>query len=129
YRFATTNFIPSLQNKKGWAFDKVDPRFTLSGPIVKGKMWFFDGLDGEYDNVIIPDLPAHQDSDTSWRGGNIAKVQTKVTTNDILTGSFLVDWLHDDHLGLSAFTPPATRPRDSENVYVISGKEQHTFSG
>lgn len=129
YRFAATNFVPSFQNKKGWTFDKVDPRFTVSGPIAKGKMWFFDGLDGEYDHVIIPDLAAHQDSDIIWRGGNIAKIQTNITTHDIVTGSFLVDWLHDDHLGLSALTPPATRPRDSENVYVVSGKEQHTFSG
>lgn len=129
YRFAATNFIPSFQNKKGWAFDKVDPRFTLSGPVIRGKMWFFDGLDGEYDQVIIPDLPSHHDSDIVWRGGNIAKVQTNVTTNDIVTGSFLVDWLHDDHLGLTALNPPATRPDDSENVYVVSGKELHTFSG
>jgi hypothetical protein len=127
YRFAATNFLPSFQNKKGWAFDKVDPRFTLSGPIVKGKLWFFDGLDGEYDNVIIPDLPSNQDSDKIWRGGNIAKVQANLTTHDIVTGSFLVDWLHDDHLGLSTLAPPATRPSDSENVYVFSVKEQHAL--
>src|SRR5205814_8027076 len=30
YRFAATNFFPSFQNKKGWALDKVDPRFTVS---------------------------------------------------------------------------------------------------
>jgi hypothetical protein len=129
YRFAATNFIPSLQNKKGWTFDKVDPRFTLSGPVVKGKMWFFDGLDGEYDNVVFPELPAHEDHDTVWRGGNIAKVQSNLTTSDILTGSFLVDWLHDNHQGMSTFAPPATRPTDNENVYVVSAKEQHTFTG
>jgi hypothetical protein len=127
YRFAATNFLPSFQNKKGWTFDKVDPRVTFSGPIVKGKLWFFDGLDGEYDNVIIPDLPSNQDSDNIWRGGNIAKVQANVTTHDILTGSFLVDWLHDDHLGFSTLSPPATRPSDSENVYVFSVKEQHAL--
>lgn len=127
YRYAATNFIPSFQNKKGWAFDKVDPRVTVSGPIVKGKLWFFDGLDGEYDNVIIPDLPSNQDSDRIWRGGNIAKVQTNVTTHDIVTGSFLVDWLHDDHFGMTTLAPPATRPSDNENVYVTSVKEQHAL--
>ncbi|HUK47960.1 MAG TPA: hypothetical protein VLW06_10225 [Terriglobales bacterium] len=127
YRFAATNFVPSIQNKKGWAFDKVDPRFTVSGPIVKGKLWFFDGLDGEYDNVIIPDLPSNEDSDNVWRGGNIAKVQANVTTHDIVTGSFLLDWLHDDHYGLTTLAPPATRPSDNENVYITSVKEQHAL--
>lgn len=127
FRFAATNFFPSFQDKTGWAFDKVDPRFTLSGPIVKGKLWFFDGLDGEYDNVIIIGLPKNEDSDHIWRGGNIAKIQANLTTHDILTGSFLVDWLHDDHLGISTLAPPATRPADTENVYVASIKEQHTM--
>jgi Carboxypeptidase regulatory-like domain/TonB dependent receptor len=127
YRFAATNFIPSVQNKKGWALDKVDPRFTASGPIVKGKLWFFDGLDGEYDNVIVPDLPSNQDSDAIWRAGNIAKVQANLSTHDIVTGSFLLDWLHDAHLGLTTLAPPATRPEDTENVYVASVKEQHAL--
>ena len=128
FRFAATNFFPSFQHKKGWAFDKVDPRFTVSGPIVKGKLWFFDGLDGEYDNVILADLPSGQDSDHVWRGGNIAKVQANLTTRDIVTGSFLVDWLHDDHLGMSTLAPPATRPADNESVYVASVKEQHALA-
>jgi hypothetical protein len=128
YRFAVTNFLPSFQHKTGWSFDKVDPRFTVSGPIVKGKLWFFDGLDGEYDNLIVPQLPPDQNNDTIWRGGNIAKVQANVTTQDILTGSFLADWLHDDHQGLSVVAPPATRPRVSDNVSIVSVKEQHTFS-
>jgi len=129
YRFAATNFVPSFQYKSGWAFNKVDPRFTVSGPIVKGKLWFFDALDGEYDKVIIPQLPPNANSDIVWRGGNLAKVQANVTTHDIVTGSFLLDWLHDDHQGFSTLAPPATRPKDSENVYVASVKEQHTFSG
>ncbi len=128
FRFAATNFLPSFQNKNGWAFDKVDPRFTVSGPIVRGKLWFFDGLDGEYDNVIITGLPSNENSDKIWRGGNIAKVQANVTSHDIVTTSFLIDWLHDDHLGLTTLAPPATRPADSENVYVASIKEQHTLS-
>jgi hypothetical protein len=128
FRFAATNFFPSFQHKKGWAFDKVDPRFTVSGPILKGKLWFFDGLDGEYDNVILADLPSGQDSDHVWRGGNIAKVQANLTTRDIVTGSFLVDWLHDDHLGMSTLAPPATRPADNENVSVVSFKEQHSLA-
>lgn len=129
YRFAATNFVPSFQYKSGWAFNKVDPRFTVSGPIVKGKLWFFDALDGEYDKVIITQLPPNANSDIVWRGGNLAKVQANVTTHDIVTGSFLLDWLHDDHQGFSTLALPATRPKDSENVYVASVKEQHTFSG
>jgi hypothetical protein len=53
----------------------VVPRVTVSGPVIKGKMWFFEGIDGEYDHIIIPELPSGSDTDVFWRGGNIAKVQ------------------------------------------------------
>src|SRR3954470_599949 len=76
YRFAATNFLPSFQTRKGFSLDKVDPRFTFSGPIRRGKMWFFDAADGEYDNVIIKELPDGADHDAVWRIGNLAKVQT-----------------------------------------------------
>lgn len=128
YRFAATNFLPSFQNKKGWTLDKVDPRFTISGPIQKGRVWFFDGVDGEYDNVIIPELPAGEDTDTIWRTSNLAKVQVNAGPRDIVTASVLVNWLHDDHLGFSTLAPATTRPEDSENLFFASLKEQHAFS-
>src|SRR5438128_662407 len=128
YRFAATNFLPSFQNKKGWTLDKVDPRFTVSGPIVKGKIWFFDGLDGEYDHVIRPELPAGQDQNTIWRLGNLAKLQANVSPNDIVTTSFLVNRLHDNHYKFSLLAPATTTPADIENVYVGSIREQHSFS-
>jgi hypothetical protein len=127
YRFAATNFIPSLQNKKGWTLDKVDPRFTVSGPIEKGRIWFFDGIDGEYDNVIIPELPAHEDTDTIWRLSNLAKLQANVTSRDIVSMSFLTDVLHDEHQNFSTLSPASTRPIDAENLYFASVRDQHTF--
>jgi hypothetical protein len=129
YRFAATNFLPSFQNKKGWTLDKVDPRFTVSGPIRKGRMWFFDALDGEYDNVIIPDLPVGEDTNTIWRAGNLAKIQANPTSRDILTASFLFNQLHNEHLNFSTLSPATATPRDFESAYVVSMKEQHTFAG
>jgi hypothetical protein len=128
YRFAATNFIPSVQNKKGWTLDKVDPRLTFSGPIQKGRAWFFDGIDGEYDNVIIPELPPGEDTDHIWRFGNIAKVQANLAPHDILSTSFLINQLHDEHQGFSTIAPATTRPIDSENLYFASIKDQHSLS-
>ncbi len=129
YRFATTNFLPSFQNKKGWTLDKVDPRFTVSGPIKKGKIWFFDAIDGEYDKVILPALPKGEDTNTIWRVGNLAKLQANPTTRDILTSSFVFNRLHDEHFKFSALAPATTTPADVENAYVSSIKEQHSFAG
>ena len=129
FRYSGTNFVPSVQNKKGLTFDKVDPRFTFSGPIRKGKMWFFDSPDGEYDNIVITELPNGANNDRLWRFGNLAKVQTKLTPRDILTASFNINHLHDDHAGLSAMDPVGATPSDIESAYLASMKNQHYFRG
>ena len=129
FRYSGTNFIPSVQNKKGLTFDKVDPRFTFSGPIRKGKMWFFDSPDGEYDNIVIPELPNGADNDRFWRFGNLAKVQINLAAGDILTTSFNINHLHDDHAGLSVINPVEATPSDIESAYLASVKDQHYFQG
>jgi hypothetical protein len=129
YRFLATDFIPSAQDKHGIRFDQFLPRLTFSGPIEKRKVWFYDAFDGEYDNTIYVQLPVGQDNDHTLRVGNLFKVQTNVTSRNILTTSFLGNYLHDEYDGLSTLSPQLTNPKDRETVYVGSVKDQHYFAG
>jgi hypothetical protein len=129
YRFSATNFIPSLQNKKGLHFDKVDPRATFSGPIRKGKAWFYDGADGEYTQDIVKKLPDGADTNWLWRFSNLAKVQVNLSSANILTTSLLVDRFHADHDGLSAINPLSTTLDRDNTKWMAAMKDQHYFSG
>ncbi len=128
YRFIATDFIPSWQNKKGWTFDQVNPRLTLSGPIVKKKIWFFDALDGAYQNEVVTELPVDQDEDVITRLGNLAKVQANVTSRNILTTSFNINQFHDQHAGLSPQNPQASTPAVDQPAYQVGFKDQHYFA-
>jgi hypothetical protein len=128
-RFAGTDFLPSLQNKHGWRFDQFLPRLTFSGPLRRGKMWFYNAFDGEYDEIIFTELPRGHDNDPVLRIGNLTKLQTNVTNRNILTGSFLVNHLHDKYAFLSPQNPQRTTPSDAESAYVGSVKDQHYFAG
>src|SRR6266852_3003110 len=110
FRFAGTDFIPSFQNKHGWRFDQFLPRFTFSGPVRKAKAWFYNAFDGDYENTIYTDLPVGQDNDYSLRVGNLTKLQTNITSRNILTTSFLLNHLHDDYPFLSPQFPQKTNP-------------------
>jgi hypothetical protein len=129
FRFYGTDFIPSVQNKHGWRFDQFLPRLTFSGPIVKGKAWFYDAFDGEYDNTIYTELPVGADNDHSLRLGNLTKLQTNLTSRNILTTSFLVNHLHDQYPYLSPQFPQIANPKDVESAYIASIKDQHYFAG
>jgi hypothetical protein len=129
FRFVATDFVPSLQNKKGITLDKIDPRLTVSGPLHKGKAWFFDGADGEYDNIIFTELPDGADRDVLWRVGNLAKVQANPTPRNIITTDLLYDHTHDQHAGFSPLNPQPATPLMDAPVYQGSLKEQYSPPG
>jgi len=128
FRFWATNFIPSIQNKNGWRFNQFLPLLTFSGPIVKRKIWFYNGFDGEYDNIVYTALPEGQDNDHVLRIGNLTKLQANVTSRNILTTSFLINYLNDQYAYLSPRSPQLANPKDTENAYITSIKDQHYFA-
>lgn len=129
FRFFATNFIPSVQNKHGWRFDQFLPRFTFSGPIEKGKAWFYNAFEGEYDNIVFTELPVDADNGHVLRFGNLSKIQTNITPRDIFTTSFLLNHLHDQYAYLSPQSPQLSNPKDVESAYIGSVKDQHYFAG
>jgi carboxypeptidase family protein/TonB-dependent receptor-like protein len=129
YRFFATNFIPSLQDKHGWRFNQFLPRFTTSGPILKHRIWYYNAFEGEYTQLVYTALPPEQDSDYIWRIGNISKIQANLTNRNILTTSFLLNYLHNQYAFLSPQSPQLTNPQDVESAYIGSIKDQHYFNG
>lgn len=108
FRFNATNFIPSFRDVNGLRFDNFVPRFTFSGPLKRGRAWFYDGIETEYDNIYIPELPANADTDSLIRGSNLFKLQTNLTQANILTAGWLFNDYHSPYEGLSALTPQAS---------------------
>ncbi len=129
FRFTATNFVPSFQNRKGLHFNQWVPRATISGPIKRGKVWFFDAPEIEYDQEIVKELPDGQDRAKSWRTGNLAKVQGNFTNSNILTGEFLINDFHAPHSGLSAFNPLETTINARGASYLGALKDQQYFAG
>lgn len=129
YFFAATNFLPSAQLKRGISFDNVVPRLTFSGPLKKGRIWFFEGVDGEFDHNIIKELPPGQDTNNFWRVGNIAKIQVNLAPAHIVTASYLFNRQHDQYFGLSIFSPQRSTPRDTERGDFLTARDQIYMSG
>jgi len=127
YHFIATDFFPAPQDVKGLSLGSWTPIYTMSGPVRKGKMWFIDALDGEYDNDIIKQLPSGADSDHVWRVDNLAKLQSNLTTRNLVTLSFLSDYYHDPDSGLSVLQPLSSTATDAETVYLGSLKDQYYF--
>ena len=127
FRFLTTDFIPAPSTTRGLSIGQWTPIYSMSGPIQKGKTWFIDTLDGEYDDNVSVQLPPGKDRDYVWRADNLAKLQSNVTTRNIVTASFLSDYYHDKYAGLGFLVPQSATPTEVETAYLGSLKDQYYF--
>ncbi len=127
FRFNATDFIPSFQQINGIHFDKFVPRFTFSGPLVRGRAWFFDGLELEYDNNYISELPAGANTNHLTRGSNLIKAQANLSPRNILAGGLLFNDYHSPYEGLSPLVPQASTVNRNTIAWLPYLRDQHSF--
>lgn len=127
FRFNTTDFLPSFQEKNGIQFDKFVPRVTFSGPIVRDRAWYFDGLEMEYDNNYIQELPSGANTNHVIRGSNLGRFQFNATPANILSGGLLFNDYHSPYEGLSALTPQQSTTKRNTIAWLPYLRNQYSF--
>ena len=125
-----TNFLPSLQvNKKNLDIEGWTPRANFSGPIAKGRAWFFNAADIQYDLSVVNELPAGADTGSSWQGSDLTRVQVNLTNRNILTSGFLFNFTDSNHFGLSPRDPIETTRDVNSRYYFLNVKDQAFLAG
>jgi hypothetical protein len=131
FRYHLTDFIPSFDSRgaAGWYLKDWAPRFILSGPVVKRKMWFMNSFDAKYDLDVISGLPRSQDRTSNWRWNDLLRLQAQLGPSHLLGISALHNGGKARFYGLDAVTPlEATRNILSTNDFV-SIKDQRYWGG
>jgi hypothetical protein len=129
FRYSGTDFLPSVQTRKGLHVSSWTPRGAVSGPIHKGKAWFLDALDGDYDLSVVNELPPGADRSWVWRYSNLAKTQVNLKPSNILTGTFLANQLDARNSGLTQFNPLETTLSLNDAAYLVDLKDLAYFPG
>ncbi len=129
FRFSATNFVPSFENHDGLNISNWNPRATFSGPIVKGRAWYFNALDLQYDLNIVDTLPSNANKSTNWTGSDMTLFQVNLTSRNILSLGFLINLRASDHLGITALDPLETTRNRHESFYFFSVRDQAYFAG
>jgi len=127
FRFNATDFIPSFRELNGLHFDKFVPRFTFSGPLKRDHAWWYDGVETEWDNIYISELPANANTDELVRGSNLTKVQTNVTAANIVTAGLLYNNYHSPYDGISSLTPQPSTVKRNTIAWMPYARDQQSF--
>ncbi len=127
FRYDATDFIPSFRDQKGIRFDTFEPRFTVSGPIVRSRLWFFEALDTQYSQIFIPELPANADTDNLIRGSNLFKFQSNLGSQNSLAAGLLFNDYHSPYEGISAIAPQQTTDNHDILAWLPYARDQQSF--
>jgi hypothetical protein len=129
FRFNMTNFVPSFRELNGLRFDQFVPRFTFSGPLKRGRAWWYDGVDLEFDNIYVSELPANADTDEVARGSNLAKAQVNLRPDNILTAGLLYNIYHSPYDGISSLTPQQSTAKNNIVAWFPYVRDQQSLAG
>ncbi len=124
FHYTSTDFVPGVDTKGGLHIGGFTPRFGMSGPIVKGRAWFADNFDAEYDNSYISGAPKGQNTSSGWGGSNLLHAQFNITPSNILFADFLVNFNFQGRVGLGVLDPVSTTTSDRAREYFYSVKDQ-----
>jgi hypothetical protein len=127
FRFNATDFLPSYHDINGIRFDKVVPRITFAGPVRRNRAWFFDGLEVEYDNIYIKELPSNADTDELIRGSNLIRAQVNLTPRNIASAGLLFNDYHSPYDGLSALVPQQSTTKTDIIAWLPYFRDQESF--
>src|SRR5215469_1613883 len=128
FRFNATNFIPGFHDVNGIRFDKFVPRFTFSGPIARDKAWFFDGLELEWDEIYVEQLPSGQNTNNLERGSNLLRAQWNTSRHNTFAPGLLLNGYHSPYDGLSFLTPQESTTKRNTTAWLPYARDQYTFA-
>jgi hypothetical protein len=127
FRYDATDFIPSFRDQNGIRFDTFEPRITVSGPIVRNKLWFFEALDTQYSDIYIPELPSNADTDHLIRGSNLLKFQANLGPRNSLSAALLANDYHSPYEGISALAPQQSTDNHDILAWLPWVRDQQSF--
>jgi hypothetical protein len=124
WRFGTTNPVPGINIQNGVRLGNWYPRFTFSGPIQRGRLWFSDAISLQHTFTLVRELPDDANTAVEFAGDNLLRLQYNFNPKHILHGSFLYNRTQDQSLGLDPLHPESTTVDFHQQRAFVSLKHQ-----
>ena len=125
WRAGMTNFVPGVDIPRGFHLGNYYPRFTLSGPLMKGRAWFSEALSIQRTFRLVTEQPRGSDTTIQLAGDNLLRAQINLTPHNLLQGSFLYNRQDDSHLNLGPFSPVSTTTNVLAGRSFVALKDQY----
>jgi len=129
WKYLLTNFIPRLRKRAGtiMGIESATPRFALSGPVVRDRLFFFQGLEYRFVRTRIPSLPDLQNDTRLESFDAFSRWDANLNPTNRLTLIVSVFPQKLDFANLNTFNPMPTTPNFHQRGWFVAAHEQAAF--
>ncbi|HJT88632.1 MAG TPA: carboxypeptidase regulatory-like domain-containing protein, partial [Bryobacteraceae bacterium] len=126
-QYNATNFVPGIDTAGGAHIGTWSPRFSISGPLIKGRAWFSETADAVYSELVVQDVKG-KNRTPSLKLDNLLRSQVNLNKTNLLFASFLINSSNAPGTGLSALDPYSTTIDRRARTWFFSLKHEKYFS-
>ncbi|MDQ3652377.1 MAG: carboxypeptidase regulatory-like domain-containing protein [Acidobacteriota bacterium] len=128
FKFTLARFFPTFRNVISGPIDSFRPRLTLSGPLVRDRLYFLQSFEYRFSRIRVPSLEASRDDSTSEAFNSFT--QFDLTVNKKNRIKFVAAYFPQKarFAGLNTFNPQETTPNTKQRGNLFSISEQAIFN-
>ena len=127
FKISAARFFPTLRNVFSTKVDSFRPRLTLSGPLVKKRLYFLQSFEYRFRRDLVPSQPK-PDNNTTIEGFNaFTQIDWNINKNNSLKFNAAIFPQKLRNVNLDTFNPPATTPNYKQRGMLFSVSEQAVF--
>jgi len=130
WRVHFTNFLPRAR-KRGANYIGIEsftPRFTVSGPLHKGKLYLLQALDYRFVRTRVPSLPELRNDTVLESFDSYSQLDWNINARHRLSASFVFYPQNLSFVGLNTFNPEAVTPNFRQRGFFAALSERAIFS-
>ncbi len=127
FKVAAARVFPTFRYILTGPIDSFRPRVTLSGPIIRDRMFFLQSFEYRFSRLRVPSLSASRNDSTSEAFNSFSQID--LTLNKKNRAKFVAAFFPEKfrHVGLDTFNPQETTPNIKQRGSLFSISEQVIF--
>ena len=127
WKLGLTRFFTTFHNIFGGALDSFRPRLTISGPIIRDRLFILQSFEYRLSRAYVPSLPNSRDNSTSENLNSFTQIDLLANKNHRFKFVAAIFPQRVRFLGLNTFNPQEVTPTLKQFGDLISVSEQAIF--
>jgi hypothetical protein len=130
WKFLLTNFFPRVRLRDGHivGLESITPRITGAGPLIKGKLYFFQSFDYRFVRTRVPSLPNLKNDQVLETFDSYTQVDWNINPNNRFIVSASVSPQNLQFVTMNTFNPENVSPDYRQRGYFVAAQERAIFS-